>query len=284
LSFIHQFSWFFSVFLFKVYWLLKNLRKKEFLMRLFYENLFTLTNTPYKIQQLLYAFTLPLASFMIQWYISQYRPVGLFFCNKGSMSNTSRGVETQHAILNTALELFSKNGYDATSVAEICESAKVSKGAFYHHFPSKQDLFLDLMRTWLEDVNGLFQSAEVGTANIPQVFDNMAGFSGEFFDALEGGFPILLEFWTQANRQPAVWQRVVEPYHQFLNFFTELVRTGMDQGAFEKSLDAEVAARVITAVAMGLLLQATFDPKGTDWQEVTRSGIKLLINGMRSDG
>lgn len=199
------------------------------------------------------------------------------------MANTSRGVETQHAILITALELFSKNGYDATSVAEICSQANISKGAFYHHFPSKQDLFLMLMRTWLQDVDGMFQSAGAGTENVPQIFDNMAAISGGFFEALEGGFPILLEFWTQANRKPEVWQKAVEPYRQFLNYFTQLVKTGIDQGDFKENLDPEAAARAITSVAMGLLLQATFDPDGADWQEVTRAGIKLIINGMRSN-
>lgn len=197
------------------------------------------------------------------------------------MANTSRGVETQQTILDTALELFSKNGYDATSVAEICSQANVSKGAFYHHFPSKKDLFLVLMRTWLQDVDGMFQSAGLGAENVPKIFDNMAAVSGGFFEALEGGFPILLEFWTQANRQPEVWQKAVEPYRQFLDYFTNLVVRGIEEGAFKKDLDPEAAARVITAVAMGLLLQATFDSKGADWQEVTRSGIKLLLSGMR---
>jgi len=198
------------------------------------------------------------------------------------MTLTSRGVETQNAILNSASELFSKNGYDATSVADICSKANVSKGAFYHHFSSKQDLFLVLMGIWLNDVIALFQSVSVGTANIPQIFENMAAISGGIFDALESGFPILLEFWTQANRQPAVWQRAVEPYRQFLEYFTELIQTGIYEGAFKKSLDPEVSARVLTSVAMGLLLQATFDPQGADWQEVTRSGIGLLLAGMRS--
>ncbi len=197
------------------------------------------------------------------------------------MTITSRGIETQQTILNTALELFSKNGYDATSVAEICTGANISKGAFYHHFPSKQDLFLVLMRTWLQDVEGMLQSAIVDTVNVPQMLDNMAAISGGFFEALEGGFPILLEFWTQANRQPVVWQKAVEPYRQILEFFTDLIQIGTEDGNFEQSLDPEVAARVITAVAMGLLLQATFDPKGADWQGVTRSGIQFLLDGIR---
>jgi hypothetical protein len=137
------------------------------------------------------------------------------------------------------------------------------------------------MRTWLSDVDNLFQSAGEETATIPEVIENLAAIAGGIFDALEGGFPILLEFWTQANRQPEVWRRAVEPYQQFLGFFTELVQTGMEEGSFKEDIDPEVAARVLTSVAMGLLLQATFEPKGTEWQAVTRSGIGLLLAGMR---
>jgi AcrR family transcriptional regulator len=197
------------------------------------------------------------------------------------MSLYSRGEETRSIILNTALDLFSTNGYDATSVAEICSKAKISKGAFYHHFPSKQGLFLSLMETWLESVDGMFQEAGKSAMDIPEALESMAGISGGLFNELEGGFPILLEFWTQASRQPAIWSQAVAPYRRYLEYFVGVVQRGIDEGAFDKSLDPEPAARILMAVAMGLLLQASFDPDGADWQEVTRSGIKMILSGLR---
>jgi len=197
------------------------------------------------------------------------------------MANYSRGMDTQKTILDSALELFSQNGYDATSVAEICSKAEVSKGAFYHHFPSKQDLFLVLLSTWLEGVDSLFQGAVESTTDIPEALDNMASLSGEIFNAIEGGFPMLLEFWTQARRQPVIWQQAVAPYRQSLNFFAQVIEEGVSQGAFDPALDPETSARILMAVAMGLLLQATFDPNGADWQEVTRSGIQMILSGLR---
>ena len=44
-------------------------------------------------------------------------------------------------------------GYDGTGVAMICERAQVSKGAFYHHFDTKQAIFLALMQQWLEGLD-----------------------------------------------------------------------------------------------------------------------------------
>jgi AcrR family transcriptional regulator len=196
------------------------------------------------------------------------------------MANQTRGADTRQSILNVSLNLFSQNGYDATSVAEICEQAQVSKGAFYHHFPSKQDLFLALMETWLESVDSFFQMAGQSAESVPQALENMAAISGGLFDALEGGFPILLEFWTQASRHPAVWERAVAPYQRYLEYFSAIIQSGIDEGSFHPVIDPEHAARILTSLVMGLLLQATFDPDGTNWQDVTLFGIKMMINGM----
>lgn len=197
------------------------------------------------------------------------------------MPSYPRGDETRRFILHTALKLFSKNGYDATSVADICRGASVSKGAFYYHFPSKQDLFLALMASWLDALAASYQETMGLTEDIPQALVTMAEQTTGLFGALEGGFPILLEFWTQASRQPELWEKVVEPYRQYLAFFVELIQQGQADGAFTDALVPERSARLLMAVAMGLLLQATFDPQGADWQDVSRSGIRMIIEGMR---
>lgn len=197
------------------------------------------------------------------------------------MSNLSRGEETRNTILHTALALFSKNGYDATSVAEICQEAEVSKGAFYHHFPSKRDLFLALLASWLDEVDRLLRTAGASAEDIPQALENMAGVSGSFFDEVQGGFPMLLEFWTQSIRRPVFWEKAVEPYRKYFSYFKGLLETGKAEGAFADDLDPDLSARLLMSVAMGLLLQASFDPQGAHWEEVTRSGIKMLVDDMR---
>lgn len=198
------------------------------------------------------------------------------------MVNTSRGVETRQLILDASMDLFAQNGYDATSVAEICQTAQVSKGAFYHHFSSKQALFLSLMTAWLDGVEGTFRIAGDSAKGVPKAFEEMAGLTGQVYDALEGGFPILLEFWRQASRQPEIWQKAVAPYHQYLGLFAGMVRQGIQDGDFDPEIDPDTSARIMMAVAMGLLLQASFDPKGADWQAVTRSGIRLILDGLRN--
>lgn len=48
---------------------------------------------------------------------------------------------TEAAILNAALALMRKKGFDAVTVRDICKAAGITTGAFYHHFKSKEELF-----------------------------------------------------------------------------------------------------------------------------------------------
>ena len=61
------------------------------------------------------------------------------------MNNPKRSSQTRTAIIDSATRCFVREGYDSTGVAEICENAGVSKGAFYYHFESKEAVFLELI-------------------------------------------------------------------------------------------------------------------------------------------
>lgn len=66
---------------------------------------------------------------------------------------------TKTKILDSALKLVRTHGYDATTVDELCQDAGVTKGAFFHHFKSKEDLAVSATRFWTEMTGGLFATA-----------------------------------------------------------------------------------------------------------------------------
>jgi AcrR family transcriptional regulator len=59
-----------------------------------------------------------------------------------SSSRDDRALATRAALVDAARSLFGDQGYADTSVQAIVEDAAVTKGAFYHHFEHKQELFL----------------------------------------------------------------------------------------------------------------------------------------------
>src|SRR5919201_5607722 len=56
------------------------------------------------------------------------------------------------AILDAALEVFSRRGYNGASIDEIAQAAGISKALIYEHFPSKRDLHLSLLEAHVQEI------------------------------------------------------------------------------------------------------------------------------------
>lgn len=62
------------------------------------------------------------------------------------MDKNLKRMATMHRMQVTGLELFYKNGYHNTSVDDILKELSLSKGAFYHHYDSKEDFFVQIIQ------------------------------------------------------------------------------------------------------------------------------------------
>ena len=153
---------------------------------------------------------------------------------------------TRKAILDSALELFESQGFHATSVQAIADHAKVTKGAFYHHFDSKEalvqiihDEFVDYQLEQIEQILAatddpeaqLRALIEMSVKSVVEYREHVAVYfqerrylKGERFDAVK--------------RKRAKISRVSE----------EMVQRGIDQGVFR----ADLSARVVTFGIIGM--------------------------------
>jgi TetR/AcrR family transcriptional regulator, transcriptional repressor for nem operon len=59
-------------------------------------------------------------------------------------------------LLDAALQVIRSKGYSATTIDDICASASLTKGSFFHHFKSKEDLALAAIEHWNAMTGGLF--------------------------------------------------------------------------------------------------------------------------------
>src|SRR5512144_2636319 len=114
-----------------------------------------------------------------------------------------RSEETRTKIMEAAIKLFSNQGYNKSSVDDICAEAGISKGAFYHHFKSKQELFLALLDGWLQIIDQAIEASKDKT--VPETFMQMTEAFPYIFASAGDNLPMFLEFWLQASRDKKIW-------------------------------------------------------------------------------
>jgi len=191
-----------------------------------------------------------------------------------------RSLETRTKIIETAMELFAQKGFEVTSVADICEGAGVSKGAFYHHFPSKQAIFQQGMEEWVASIDRQMALVRESEVNVPEALAQMTQMMPEVYRAAMGGLPMFLEFLSHSYRDPDILQAMASPHRRYREFFTQMIQDGIDEGSLGE-VDPDLISRVLVALAIGLLVEGLVDPNESDWARVAEEGIKLLTEGLQ---
>ncbi len=84
----------------------------------------------------------------------KYQPVGMLERKKQERANATR-----EKILLTAMNVIRKQGYAATRIDDVCAEAGITKGAFFHHFPSKEAMAVACADHFGDFADQIFASA-----------------------------------------------------------------------------------------------------------------------------
>jgi AcrR family transcriptional regulator len=166
-------------------------------------------------------------------------------------------------VLDAALELFLKHGYEGTSMAAIAEAAGVTKPVVYACFPSKDELFRALLRREEErilgEIQSAFQAVDLGDPEATLI----EGFTG-FLRAVAASPDVYkLIFLGEGGGNTAVARRIQRGREAQVETLSRLARRWLKDrnGARPRRLDA--TARLIGNAIAGL----------------AESGARLLLSG-----
>jgi TetR/AcrR family transcriptional regulator, cholesterol catabolism regulator len=70
--------------------------------------------------------------------------------SRNTTNPTARGVARSEEIIDAAVRLWARRGYDATGIADVCAEAKIGKGALYHHVNSKEDILFEIHNRFVD--------------------------------------------------------------------------------------------------------------------------------------
>jgi AcrR family transcriptional regulator len=184
---------------------------------------------------------------------------------------------TRATLLSVARELFTEHGYAATSTTEIADRAGVTRGALYHHFTAKDDLF-----------RAVFEQLE------QEVVDRVAHGAAAGADALEQ-MRLGSHAFLDACLDPAVQRVVLLEGPAVLGWETwQEIEERYGYGLVAAAVDAAIGAGLVDAqpvgplahVLFGALSQAGLTVARADDPAVARTEMEAamdrLLEGLRA--
>jgi len=103
------------------------------------------------------------------------------------MKQAERAASTRTRILDAAMKLIRTKGFAATTVDDLCTEAGVTKGAFFHHFASKDQMAEDAAKHFSDMADGLFANAPY--AKIEDPLDRFLGYIDFRRQIIQGTIP-----------------------------------------------------------------------------------------------
>ena len=148
--------------------------------------------------------------------------------------------ETRRVLMEAALDLFAEKGFSRASMQDVADRAGVTKGAFYHHFATKEnalhiihDEFIDRA---LEAQDGALEKYESATEQLAHMaFDTT-------MICIEYQKHVMVFFRELPVLTGDVREAILEKRRRSTVIFEETVQRGVDTGEFDQDLDPSVAA------------------------------------------
>jgi AcrR family transcriptional regulator len=189
-----------------------------------------------------------------------------------------RSEETRKKIIDAASDLFSARGYARTSVDMICRTAGISKGAFYHHYPEKHALFMELLQSWLDEIKVRLDQTFTKSSDLPQSLTEISVIFDELIDASRLKIPLMLDFWRDSLTNPLLWHRDASPFSQYQSYFQQIE---LDQCSNQigGSMDPETISRIILAFSLGIIAAGMLSPDN-DWNNTAANGFNLIFDNI----
>ena len=187
---------------------------------------------------------------------------------------------TRRRVLGAAVRVFARSGFHGASVHAIAREAGVTTGAIYSNFTGKEDLFLAVFEEHIA------RQIEEYTARFERAADIDArshGGADYWMAQLRDDphfFPLYMEFWAHAMRDPELRPRFAARFGVFRELFARLIEEGArDVGIEPPPGFAQRMGTVLNALGNGLALEKLTDPDAVP-DELLGDTIALIFNAL----
>lgn len=183
-------------------------------------------------------------------------------------------------IIHEAQKLFSLNGFLSTGINDIIRAAGTSKGGFYNHFCSKEELFLEVLaesqKIWRDKVLYLVNQIESPTEKINQILVNYRDLYLKDSDNFPGGC-IFITFSVELDdTRPHLMQEVNKGFVGLKNLLQQFLEEGKEQGELKEGVNINRATELIFSGMIGTSVLFGVDKSTTNMGRSINSLIDYL--------
>ena len=183
-------------------------------------------------------------------------------------------------IPDAALQIFVKKGYSDTRMDDIVKMSGMSKGAIYHHYKSKKELFLDLIDFWEEfyfpNILDKKYKNKTASGKLREIAKDIA----LTFKEKKYVFLAELEIWSLANHDDDVRGRTKKLYTNLISLFSSIIKNGVERGEF-KNLNINIAALSIMTSLQGVIWFSIFEKSELSAEEYIMEVMEFIIIGFK---
>lgn len=152
------------------------------------------------------------------------------------MTQYERKIAAINKIFIAAEKCIKNNGINSIDINEICREAGLTKGAFYHHFHSKQHLLLELLNRWITNVSSQVEIPKSKDINTIDLLLYIVERMYPSFEQAESQLPIFLELYVKAINDKDLKKYVLKSYNNFLIFFNGILKDGSKKDLLKKKI------------------------------------------------
>ncbi len=161
----------------------------------------------------------------------------------------------KETIIHESLRLFSLKGFLSTSINDILEAANTSKGGFYNHFASKEDLFFEVLiearRIWRERCLSGLDDIDSPTVKIKKLLENYRDRYLKDTENLPGGC-IFVTFSVELPDQRAhLAKEVNKGFVGLKNLLKRLLDEGKELGELSSDVSTNAVTEMLFAGMVG---------------------------------
>jgi AcrR family transcriptional regulator len=188
---------------------------------------------------------------------------------------------TREALLEAAVRVFARRGYEGARLAEVARDAGLTTGAVYSNFEGKRDLFLAALEREIarhvREVTEAVEAADTPEERITAAAEQWSGFLTRSPDR----FPLFIEYWSHAVRDPDLRPEFASRFAALRETTTRLIAAEAEAAGVELPLEAEQIAIAVNALTNGIALEHLADPEGVPI-DLYGPLLALLLGGVRA--